>query len=376
MPVPPHREGSPFRFEGAIAPELLIDRRAELAALARRAADRVGVRLAAPRRFGKTSLLVAHAAQLRETGWRTAHVDFGRVTDLTDAARRIAAAYGALDTDWLRAHAGGLLARLGLSVGTTGASVTVGPRPHAPDTEAAESLLYRLLDLPATLYEQDGIATLVVFDEFQDLLIARDDLDGLVRSRIQYHGDAAAYVYAGSEPSMMRELFDRRERPLFGQADPLALGPLPDEDVLDELAGRFASEGLRPGEALPELVGFAAGHPQRVMLLAYCLAELLEGGRAGTLETAALAVEAAIDRTQAAHEALWRQLRRSERVALAGVADGVSPSSPALAAEHGLARNTLHEAAERLVDQGHLTRAGAGATTVVDPLLAEWLRRR
>ena len=376
MAVPPHREGSPFRFEGAIAPDLLIDRREELATLARRAADRVGVRLAAPRRFGKTSLLVAHAAQLRETGWRTAHVDFGRVTDLTDAARRIATAYGALDTDWLRAHAGGLLARLGLSLGTAGASVTVGPRPQTTDTEAAESLLYRLLDLPATLHAQDGTATLVVFDEFQDLLTARDDLDGLVRSKIQYHGDAAAYVYAGSEPSLMRELFDRRERPLFGQADPLALGPLPDEDVITELAERFAAEGLDPGEALGELVAFAAGHPQRVMLLAYSLAEQLELGRPGTLETAGLAVRSAIERTQAAHEALWRQLRRTERVVLAGVADGGSPSSPALAAEHGLGRNTLHEAAERLIVQGHFVRAGGGGTRVVDPLLAEWLRRR
>jgi hypothetical protein len=174
---------------------------------------------------------------------------------------------------------------------------------------------------------------------------------------------------------MMRELFDRRERPLFGQADPLALGPLPIDDVLTELAERFAAEDLDPGEALGELVAFAAGHPQRVMLLAYSLAEQLELGRPGTLETAGLAVEAAIERTQAAHEALWRQLRRSERVVLAGVADGVSPSSPALASEHQLGRNTLHEASERLVDQGHLARE-RGGTQVVDPLLAEWLRRR
>src|SRR3712207_8034440 len=41
--------------------------------------------------------------------------------------------------------------------------------------------------------------TLFRSDEFQDLLVARKDLDGLLRSRIQYHGDAAAYVYAGSE---------------------------------------------------------------------------------------------------------------------------------------------------------------------------------
>src|SRR5512132_521642 len=79
-------QGTPFRFEGPVAPELLIDRQEELATLGRRAGDRVGVRLAAPRRYGKTSLLLAHAAQLRDTGWRTAHVDFSRVTDMTDAA--------------------------------------------------------------------------------------------------------------------------------------------------------------------------------------------------------------------------------------------------------------------------------------------------
>jgi uncharacterized protein len=368
-------EGSPFRFEGPVSPGLLIDRQDELATLARRAADRIGVRLAAPRRYGKTSLLLAHAAQLRETGWRSAHVDLGRVSDLTDVARRIAAAYGPLDVSWMRANMGGLLARLGLSIGTAGASVTLGPRPASPDAEAAESLLYRLLDLPRTLYERDHAPTLVVFDEFQDLLVARDDLDGMVRSRIQYHGDAAAYVYAGSEPSMMRRLFDKRERPLFGQADPLPLGPLPLDHVLADLAERYAAEDLDPGDALAELAVFAGGHPQRVMLLAYLLAEQLETGRAGTLETAASVVDDAIERTKAAHEALWSQLRRSERIVLAGVADGVPPASPALAEEHELGRNTLHEAAERLADQGHLVREPNGMR-VIDPLLGEWLRRR
>ncbi len=69
-----------------MAPALLIDRATELDLLARRAGDRVSVRLVAPRRYGKTSLLLAHAGRLVETGWRTAHVDFSRVADLTDVA--------------------------------------------------------------------------------------------------------------------------------------------------------------------------------------------------------------------------------------------------------------------------------------------------
>lgn len=111
-------------------------------------------------------------------------------------------------------------------------------------------MVYRLLDLPKTLWDRDQTPTLVVFDEFQDLLVVRQDLDGLIRSRIQYHGDAAAYVYAGSEPSMMRELFDSRERPLFGQAGQLTLGRLPVDEVLAVLGERFRGEQLDPGEAL------------------------------------------------------------------------------------------------------------------------------
>ena len=196
----PTRQGTPFPFEGPVPPELLIDRAAELDLLARRAADRVGVRLVAPRRYGKTSLVLAHAARLGETGWRTVHVDFSRVADLTDVARRLAAAYAHLDGSWIRSHLGGLLARLGVSLSATGPRVTVGPRPPSPDTPTAEAVVYDLLDLPKTLWERDEVATLVVLDEFQDLLVARKDLDGLLRSRIQYHGDAAAYVYAGRSP--------------------------------------------------------------------------------------------------------------------------------------------------------------------------------
>jgi hypothetical protein len=358
-----------------VPPDLLIDRREELELLARRAADRVGVRLAAPRRYGKTSVLLAHAARLRESGWRTAHVDFSRVADLTDVARRFAAAYAALDAPWARAHLKAPLARLGVSMSASGPGVSMSMRPSTSDPKTAELVLDRLLDLPQTLWTADRTPTLVVFDEFQDLLTARDDLDGLLRSRIQYHGDAAAYVYAGSEPSMMRNLFDQRERPLFGQADPLDLAPLPIDETLDDLAGRFVAEGQDSGEALGELVLFAAGHPQRTMMLAYLLSDRIASGAEATPALAAEVVDAAIERTRPAHQALWGQLSRSERVLIAAVADGTAPTSRALAAEHGLGRTTLDAAADRLTDQGHLIRRPRDSR-LVDPLLGEWLRRR
>jgi uncharacterized protein YmfQ (DUF2313 family) len=111
------------------------------------------------------------------------------------------------------------------------------------------------------------------------------------------------------------------------------------------------------------------------MLLAYLLADRLADGASGTPALAADAIEAALERTAPAHQALWGQLSRVERALLAAVADGTAPTSRALAAEHRLSRGALDAAATRLADQGHLLRR-ARDTRLVDPLLAEWLRRR
>ena len=212
-----------------------------------------------------------------------------------------------------------------------------------------------------------------MLDEFQDLLVARKDLDGLLRSRIQYHGDAAAYVYAGSEPSMMRELFDARERPLFGQADPLTIGPLPPDETIADLAEPLRRRGPRPRR-----VARRAGRlRRRATRSARCCSPTCwptrsPPGEAPTPELAARVVDDALERTRPAHQALWQGLGRTERVVLAATADGIAPTSRSLATEHGLGRQTLDAAADRLVDQGHLIRIPR-ASRLVDPLLAEWL---
>lgn len=83
-----------FPFESPVASDALIDRHAELHQLHLAAADGAHVRLAGPRRYGKTSLLLAHAARLAATGWHTIHVDFYGVTSLAEVCARIATAYG------------------------------------------------------------------------------------------------------------------------------------------------------------------------------------------------------------------------------------------------------------------------------------------
>lgn len=379
----------PFPFETPIAPDAMIDRRSELARLSEAAAERVHVRLAGPRRFGKTSLLLAHAAGLRGAGWRTVHVDLYGVTSLAEVCVRIASSYSRLRDNRLRAHLDSLGSRLGLSLTSSGPGITLGPRQHVPTPEATQTAAAELLDLPLTLHQRDGIPTLVVFDEFQDLLTAGRSLDGLLRSHVQYHADAAVYIYAGSQPSLMRRLFSDRERPLYGQAEPLELGALPVDEVLVELAERFDELGEDPVGALSPLMATAAGHPQRTMLLAHLLHRELSARQLGSttipegdaVEGIALAdsvVRRALSMTNEAHQGVWDGLSSGKKAVLAALSDGDSPTGTTTARRLGSSRATLQSALRELAKDGqHVTRDGERMPwRYVDPLLALWVRGR
>ena len=367
---------NPLRYQGPVEPALLIDRAAELDALQRAAADRVNVRLAAPRRFGKSSLLEAHGAAMRAAGHRAVRVDFYRVATVTDVAARVIAAYRALPSD-----PGRLLERLtrrmGLRVGTSGVSVQVGPRGQqaAMSSDQARGVLLELLDLPARLHDADNGLTVICFDEFQDLLTADDRLDGLFRSVIQHHGQAAAYVYAGSRPSLMREMFSDHERPFYAQARPLGLPTLPQDETVVDLQAIFRGDGLDPGEALADIVVTGNGHPQRTMLLAHHLYDLVSEEPHGD-DLAARALDLALAETADVHQAAWDALGRAERGVLVALADGMRATGQRAAREHATSRSSMQRALDRLAaEEQHVVRDGDGPR-LLDPLLAEWLRRR
>jgi hypothetical protein len=367
--------GNPFDYQSPVGARL-IDRRAELDALQRAAGSRVAVRLAAPRRFGKTSVLDAHVSAMRAVGHRAVRVDFSKVATVADAAARVALAYEALPGD-PRRRVAKWVGRLGISARLGPLGAQLAPRAAGLGADDARAALLELLDVPLGVAEAGGDLTVVCFDEFQDVLIADTELDGLFRSVIQHHGDAAAYVFAGSQPSLMRALFDDQERPFYGQARPLDLPPLPLDEAASDITALLAADGLaeRAGDAVDELLAFTGGHPQRTMLVAHHLYDLLDEGAGG--DATVEAVARALHETADAHQALWDALGRVERIICIALADGVAPTGSQLGDEHRVARSTLQQAVDRLLADGRqVRRDDSGSPTLLDPLFAEWLRRR
>lgn len=359
---------NPFVYSRPVEPEELIGRQDEAVRLLELAEGGHHSRLSAPRRYGKTSLLGKLRADAEQIGMPSVYVNFYGILSAEDATQRIERGYGALRgplAGWIT----GALRTLRPKASIPGTGVTVEPTLEADISRQ----LVALLDLPVRMFKRTGQRALVIYDEFQTVLGARPPLDGVMRSVIEQHTQEASYVFAGSHPGMMRTLFEDRERPFYGQARPVPLHSLNDEDLAEYVSRRFSEGGKQVDDALGLLLAYAEGHPQRAMMIAHYLWEHTARSATAdeaTFETAIRHVHAEIADQFAS---LWGGFDDSERRVLVAVA--ANPSGP-LRKETleplALPRATGRDALERLLHAGHLV-ADENLVRFTDPLLGRWV---
>ena len=255
-------------------PEDVIDRESETERLVSLAAGGHAVRLVAPRRYGKTSCSAACCRRRRAKAGRLRSSTWRGCSSLSSLVVRIERAYD-------RDLAGGSGAPWTAVPGLAGRPLARRRRLHrvAPVQSAldVESVLLRLLDLPAKVHERTGARSLIAFDEFQDLLRV-DGADGILRSVIQHQSGVACLRVRGlgadAHGEALRGSLAAAARPRDrGRTGPAARGP-----TAEYVEERFRRTGRDIGDALDPLLAFARGHPQRTMLLAHRLWELVPRG--------------------------------------------------------------------------------------------------
>jgi uncharacterized protein len=365
---------NPFRYTEPVPPAELIDRDREAEALLRTAVAGNNSRLIAPRRFGKTSLLQRVIDDARKEGWAAVYVDFFGVLTLGDVAARIERAYAGQLEGGLASWFAGIRRRLRPTLRLGAEEQIPAELELSLDPQAEPPLLERLA-LPRRIQERTGQRTLVVFDEFQDVLAAKDRADATIRSEIQHHGDAASYVFAGSRLGMMRRLFTDKRRALYGQARAVELAPLAPDDVAENVARRFERTNRDVGTALDLLLETGGGHPQRTMLLANALWDELGPGEAATEEHWFAAYDRAMVEVRDELRAIWTGLSTGQRRVLSAVAEN-REGLYAGGRRHGGSRGGAVKSAIRaLADLGEVAEDSRTPTRyrVVDPLLRQWI---
>ncbi|MBA2580168.1 MAG: ATP-binding protein [Thermoleophilaceae bacterium] len=364
---------SPFVYEEPVDPSGLIDRAGELRLLEDRALDGRNSRLEGARRYGKTSLLRATLAAVQRDGAIPIEVGFLGCVTAADVAQRIERAYSAQLDSRLRRWYDGLVRTLNPTVSAAPAGVGVKATPQI----SAPGLLDRLA-LPRRIHERTGRPCVIAFDEFQEVVRIDAALPGVFRSELEGQGNAAAYIFSGSHPGLMRALFGDRRHAFFAQAAPVEVGRLPPDDLADYIVARFADGRRDPGEALGPLLDAAEGHPQRAMLLAHHLYERLDAGQRGDIEAWIDALQAARLEGRGEVQVLWESCTSLERRVLKVIAQRtVALGSHEADVRFGLPKGgSARAAVERLLGDGHLVDDAATRTgwRLVDPFLGSWLR--
>jgi uncharacterized protein len=364
---------SPFVYEEPLKPPAqLADRVGELALLRERAGETRNSRLEGPRRYGKTSLLKAALDAADKDGFVPIYVNFLGVLSTADVTDRIERAYreqldGPLK-QWFAGIVSTLRPRLKATPG--GVGVEISPETQTP------ALLDRL-SLPRRLQERHGRQCAIAFDEFQDVVRVSDALAGTMRSELEQHGSAAGYIFSGSHPGLMRDLFSDRRHAFFAQAKPIPLQRLGSEDLADYIGVRFQEGGRDAGEALELLLSTADGHPQRAMLLAHHLYENTERRTAASTEEWVKAYAAATLDATPEVQAAWDSWNNSERRIMSVIATRTTPLQGRVAQdEFGVSKTGGNRLTiSGLEREGQLVSDDTTRTgwRVVDPLLERWL---
>jgi hypothetical protein len=366
------RDLNPFRFSGPLPPEEMIDRDPEAEDLLALAGGGHSFRLVGPRRYGKTTLLRRILEAAEREGTATILVDLQDVLSIAEIVVRIERAYDRLKGP-VRRRVEDLFRtwNIGLSLGGGGFTATLQRNSNVD----AESVLLRLLELPAALFDRAGTTSLIVFDEIQDVL-AVQGADGKIRSVIQHQTEAATYAFAGSAPGVMQQLFADPKRPLLDQAVPRQLAPLPLADVGDYVERRFRQSDRRTGTALAPLLEFTRGHPQRSMMLAHYLWERTPRGSAASEGTWVSALDQAASDTAALMRAIWRALTTNERRVARALAVATTPLySEETAQAVGIKRSSIGKALESLMANADAMLEDR-RPRLTDPMFELWLQNR
>jgi hypothetical protein len=366
-------EPSPFVFDAPIAPDMLIGRDEEAAALRSWARAGRATVLVAPRRYGKTSLLTKVQADAeRIDRMPVILVDLYELASMSDLVIRLERAWsrhvpGRLRGKLAKAFAG---SQLGLNVLGTGFQMRLADRPHTDPLPA----LHALLALPDEISGKGG-RTLVVFDEFQSIG-AVDSAEGLIRTYVQAQRDTAAYVFCGSQPSMMSRIFGDQARPFYSQAQRFELGRL-DIGVLVSSVTEILSESGRVGceAAVAALMHHADGHPQRSMLLAHLLWQRVVPGEAPADELGDVVLADSLAAVSAEIVAMLDVLPTAEKKALRAIAEYGTPLSSRALRDLNLLKTSAQSASASLTDRA-LVERGPDGWRIIDPLASLWLRAR
>ncbi|MGH3137712.1 MAG: AAA family ATPase [Gaiellaceae bacterium] len=375
---------NPFSFGDLALDEAFTNREDELRELVSDMRNGQNVLVYAPRRYGKSSLVLKAAQEVMRQKALVAYCDLMK----TPTKERFAAALtktiysdiaSPVDQAFERAAElfRGLRIRPTMEVDPTDGSLRFSFQAGRRKTDIDDTI-ERLLELLGELAAERKRGVVIVFDEFQEILALDKQFPNLLRSVFQAQPEVS-HVYLGSKRHVLERIFNDKNEPFWRSAKQLEIGMIARPKFARFIRERFHASGKGvTDDALDRLLDTTKGHPYGTQELAYFVWELVPSGG----EASARDVEAALARvlrSEHNHFArLWDDAPHPQRLLMLALADEPTPSiySSEYRSRYDLpAAPTLQTAIGALIKKEIVGRNTEGEYCVIEPFLADWLLR-
>jgi uncharacterized protein len=367
---------NPFHYGTPAEGEHFAGRETELAAFLSRLRSGINVVVISPRRWGKTSLLLRAERELAGDGAAVIHANVLRSRDLGSFASQLATqAFRAPGGRWHRTRQAvpeflrRLRARPVVTFDGEHPKFGFDTGLSAPDAEDVLADIYGVL---ADLAGRRPAA--LVLDEFQSIVELGAHLPGLLKALADEH-PKVSLVLAGSRRHLMEQLVSAPSAALYGMAEPMALGPLPEDIMTAHLRARAAA-GRKPmsDTVARTIVALAGPAPNDIQRLAY---EAYDAAGSTIDDHAAhIGLAAAVAHAAATYAERYEILSSGQRRVLATLAETPTeqPSGAAFLARTALANPSSVAKALRVLKAAELVARREMGIVVADPFFAAWLR--
>ncbi len=268
---------NPFSYGTVVKEPYFFNRTEEIVRIVGTLGGGNNLVLYAPRRYGKTSVVMKAMDALKALGFVCIYFDF-----MTVYSRE----------SFIEAFSRAVLTSQGnfSKAAQTFSKFVKGIRPKitfdpsgAPEisvdfsaTAISEQSLASVLDLPDKLASAKK-KYIIVMDEFQDIArLNGENFESLLRSRIQHHAHVN-YLFLGSRTHLLNDMFTNKNRAFYNSAASMQLEALPEGETVEFLIGGFSRSHLALSkEAAARLIAEAGGIPYYIQFLAseiwqYCI---------------------------------------------------------------------------------------------------------
>ena len=236
----------------------------------RRVKQGKSVVIIAPRRYGKTSVILELLNQLKSLNYYTSTVDVFATPGIKYLAERITESVlrnSVLDFAFkrIKSNLSEIVKNIKLRRVVEDFEFILQFQDQSYDSW---DLLSESIDFIDDFSKKKNKKIICAFDEFGDIR----KLDGekivkLFRSKIQLH-QQATYLFSGSYESVMDSLFIKNNAPFFRFARIINLGYINHEDYLEYLLKTFKKEKIKNEAWLAEnILKFTNGHPYYTQLV-------------------------------------------------------------------------------------------------------------